>query len=144
MSKTLASRDFELGFPSFISSSLILVDIMIVLRVMGFRGRCIRNIQGSHCKKSFRTCICNNTRIHFTSFSFSQHKILITLKPWVHNCTKHQKYMIINIYPSIETGFCKIPRHQFYFKSFGWLKYNCPWTLHRCVQKSLNWIKCIN
>ena len=55
MSRTLASSDFELGFPSFISSSLILVDIMIVFRVIGFRGRCMRNIQGNHCKNSFRT-----------------------------------------------------------------------------------------
>jgi hypothetical protein len=55
MSKTLASSDFELGFVYFILFPLILDDIMIVLRVMGLRGRCMRNIQGSHCKNSLRT-----------------------------------------------------------------------------------------
>ena len=64
MSKTLARSDFELAFPSFISNSLILVDIMIVFRVMGFLGRCILNIHGSHCKKSLRTYIWyNNSKL---------------------------------------------------------------------------------
>ena len=54
MSSTLASKLFEVF--SFNSNSRIRFVIIMVFRVIGFPGRCIRNIQGSHWRNSVRTC----------------------------------------------------------------------------------------
>ena len=93
MSKTLASSDFELGFPSFISSSLILVDIMIVLRVIGFRGRCMRNIQGNHCKNSFRT-FYNNQKIDAAEKKVSMHISFLEACKSLSNVQKNSLYLM--------------------------------------------------
>ena len=54
ISKTLASKLLE-DF-SFISSSFILLFIIIVLRDIFFLGLFILSSQGSHCRKTLRTC----------------------------------------------------------------------------------------
>ena len=60
MSSTLASKLLEVF--SFNSNSRIRLVIIIVLRVIGFPGRCIRNIQGSHWRNSVRTCSSVHTQ----------------------------------------------------------------------------------
>ncbi len=54
MSKTLANKLLEVF--SLSSSSRMRLVIMMVLRVMGLPGRCIRNSHGSHWRNKVRTC----------------------------------------------------------------------------------------
>ena len=69
MSSTLASKLLEVF--SFNSNSRIRLVIIIVLRVIGFPGRCIRNIHGSHWRNSVRTCsIAYIQKTLFASSSF--------------------------------------------------------------------------
>ena len=54
MSRTLARSEREEFF--FISISFILLFMMMDLRVIGFPGRLMCRIHGSHCRNRVRTC----------------------------------------------------------------------------------------
>ena len=80
MSSTLASKLFEVF--SFNSNSRIRLVIIMVFRVIGFPGRCIRNIQGSHWRNNVRTC--RHIWLRFTRFQWIKFSILqIAANIWI-------------------------------------------------------------
>ena len=83
MSSTLASKLFEVF--SFNSNSRIRFVIIMVFRVIGFPGRCIRNIQGSHWRNSVRTC----------RHTYTVLQMFMQLLFWARNQNNHQKGLII-------------------------------------------------